>query len=149
MRQFTENWSQGYFNTLRRYGGTTTGMQASFGFDMDPQGTADNRFSARLRDSQGNVIYEHTQSGGRDDEDMQRAIKQEVSRSLLAALQNSDLPHDLANIFNSISATTATEEQIASLFALADAFNWSITVSSETGNTPSYGTVTYLSILST
>lgn len=120
MRDFTTQFATGFFDTLTRYGGTTSGLSFGFGFDQDPEGRADSRFSSMVRDSAGNIIYSNTQTAGRDDEDMQRVMGLETSRAIVAGLQASDLPESIALIFDSIDPLTASAEQLAQAFKDAD-----------------------------
>lgn len=113
MERLTIGWGRTFQATLRQLGGTLgSSIRASFGFDMDPQGSAQNRFTARLRDAQGNTIYEHTTEGGRDPKDLQAAIALETKRALLAGLQQADFPQEVRDILNSLTAVTATSDEI-------------------------------------
>lgn len=120
MQQFTTDFATGFFSTLGRYGGTTAGMSFGFGFDQDPQGSADSRVSAMVRGADGSIIYSNTATAGRDDEDFQRAITLETQRAILAGLQASELPPSIALIFDGIEPLTATTEELTAAFHNAD-----------------------------
>ncbi len=123
MEQFTRDWSAGFFETLGAFGGTLPGgLAASFGFDTDPEGDAQNRFSAQVVGADGRVIYDHTSEGGRDEGDLANLMREESMRALLAALQASELPAALSEVFNSIADVgTASVEQITDVLARAGA----------------------------
>lgn len=112
MREFTSSVAQGFYETLTRLGGSSTGMQFGFGFDKDPEGTADNRVSAMVRDSAGNVVYSHTQSAGRDDEDFNRALGLETKRAIIAAIGAADLDESIKLAMGDFDLTTATIEEL-------------------------------------
>lgn len=120
MQEFTTQVAGGFFNALTRFGGTTGGLSFGFGFDQDPQGTADSRVSSMVRDAAGNIIYSNTATAGRDNEDFQRAMELETQRAIVAGLQASELPASIALIFDEIDPLTATAEQLAQAFVDAD-----------------------------
>lgn len=103
-------------------------LTATFGlgFDTDPKGTADNRISSATLVG-GNVVRSVSDLGvGRDDAELTAALATEAQRSLLAALQASNFPTYLANIFDSVDAATATTEQINGIIATAQAMKLAV-----------------------
>lgn len=123
IRTFTEDVASGFFTTLRRLGGTTQGASFGFGFDRDPNGTADSRVSAMVRDASGNVVYNSTITAGRDDEDFNRAVALQTRRAILAGLQASGFPEAMAAIFDSIDVASATAEQIDGVLRMGEAMH--------------------------
>ena len=105
-----------YTDLLKMLGGTSKGFQFGLAYDTDPQGTAQNRITSYLKDAGGNSLYGFRDKEiGRDEKDIAPALSLEASRQTLVALQNSDFPAYLTKLFNSLSASTATEEQINGL----------------------------------
>lgn len=113
-RKMGEAMGTGYADTLKKLGGKGNGT-ISFGaaWDRDPNGTAGNRTSFLVQDSQGKTLYENRDAGaGKSDEDLTKALQLESQRSILAALRASDLPKEVSEILNSIDIKTATVEDI-------------------------------------
>ena len=121
MRQFGDTIAQGFFDTLRRLGGSTGGLDFGFGFDKDPRGSADSRVSAMVRDASGNVVYSGLSSAGRDDADFDRALGIEAKRAILAALQASALPDAVAAILAPLDAMAATVDEVDAALTAAQA----------------------------
>lgn len=117
MEELTTSIASGIFSSIRRFGGTTSGLSLGFGFDQDPEGTADSRVSAMVRNASGGVVFDQTLTAGRDDEDFQRAVGLITQRAIVAGLQASDLPESIALIFDAIDPLTATAEQLTAAFA--------------------------------
>lgn len=115
-KTWTDATSEGYLQALKTMGGgSTSGLLFNMGFDMDPQGSAQNRASSRIYDSSGKVLWSQLNAegeGGRDPADMQKLMTLESQRTILAALQLSELPKEVASIVNSLVATTATSQEI-------------------------------------
>ncbi|MCE7877156.1 MAG: hypothetical protein DYH14_07480 [Betaproteobacteria bacterium PRO3] len=93
------------------------------GFDTDPDGTAANRAHVGAF-VDGKLVYNY-ESGddalGRDPELLQKTLELETKRAILAGLQASDLPEDIANILNVVAAATASSEEIDQIFQMAAA----------------------------
>lgn len=93
------------------------------GFDTDPDGTAANRAHVGAF-VDGKLVYNY-ESGddvlGRDPELLQKTIELETKRAILAGLQASDLPEDIANVLNVVAAATASSEEIDQIFQMAAA----------------------------
>lgn len=113
--------AQEFFSTLTRLGGSTAGLSFGLGFDRDPRGSADNRVSSMVTDATGRVIYSNTQTGGRDQEDFDRALGLESRRAILAALQASELPQEIADILDNLDPAGASQEDIDRALAAAEA----------------------------
>ncbi|MBK8916355.1 MAG: hypothetical protein IPM64_17460 [Phycisphaerales bacterium] len=120
MMQLTNDFAAGMYAAISRYGGSATGFRAGFGFDQDPQGTADSRVTALLADISGRTLFSQTLTAGRDDADFQRATDLILRRTLLAALQASDFHDSVDAIFRSVDTATASLEQINEVMRLAD-----------------------------
>lgn len=121
MEAMTRSFAQGFYSTLRRMGGTSAGMGFSMGVDQDPKGSAANRVMAQIQ-RDGEIIWQQMIEAGRDNEDLQRGFAQQMSRMMLAGLQQSNLPHGLARILNTVSASMGSTEEINAIIALAVAF---------------------------
>lgn len=107
-------------DTLQALGGIGVGGFA-FGYDTDPQGTAPNRLHAGAYVN-GQMVYDSPLSDlGRDDAALQAALELESKRALLAALQASDLPQQIAAVFDSVAAGGASATTIDNLLAFGNA----------------------------
>jgi hypothetical protein len=115
----TRNVGMSYGQALARLGGTSNGMQFGMGFNMDPAGSAQSQASALVRDSSGRVIFDQHVDAGRTAQELQTGINLEAQRAILAGLQHSDLPKDIADILNSLVATSATSDQISQILKAA------------------------------
>lgn len=122
-REWGTSAATAYFQTLERFGGSSSGITFGFGYDQDPRGTADSRVTALVRGAGGQTLLDSTQTAGRDDEDFQRAIGLQTRRAILAALQGSELPEAISAILGMVDAATATADQIDAILGLADAFS--------------------------
>lgn len=120
-REMTQNFAAGFFETLRRMGGSSGAVGFSMGFDTDPRGSAANRVMGQIQ-RDGAVIWQQLIEAGRDNEDLQRGFSLVMSRMMLAGLQQSNLPHGIARILNTVSAATGTQEDIQAIIALGIAF---------------------------
>ena len=94
----------------------------AFGYDTDPQGTASDRIRAGVSVN-GQLLYDTGNiETGRDNAATQAALELEAKRALLAALQASDLPRgQVANILDSVTASTADAQTIDDILAVATA----------------------------
>lgn len=111
----------GIAQTVRGFGGTTS-FQSGIGWNMDPGGNAPSMVSSLLRDSAGrDLLVQSNRNVGRDAKDVQTEIELQTKRTLLAALQNSDIPAYLANVFKGVDALNASAAAIDSLLAKANA----------------------------
>ncbi len=110
----------GYTALVMALGGKGT---AAFGlsFDTDPQGSAQNRISAGATVNGQSVYNIRDLNVGRDDAALQARLQIEAKRSLLAALQASEFPTDIAAILDSIAASSATADAIDRVLAYASA----------------------------
>jgi len=108
---------------LARLGGTAPGnMGFGVGFDTDPGGTAPNRISSMVVGPNGQLLFNDLNRDiGRDNDQIQPQMQLEASRMVLAALQSSQLPQYLANVFKGVDAMTATQDQINALMQTAEA----------------------------
>lgn len=123
MREAGQAIAQGYFATLTRWGGSTSGITFGGEFDKDPRGSADNRVIGRVIGADGNPIFDQMITAGRDDADFERATGLMARRQILAALQNSTLPEGIQAILGLVDAASASAEDIDGILAMADAFD--------------------------
>lgn len=112
--------SSSYQAILAALGGRGT---ANFGlsYDTDPQGTAANRVSAGATVNGRSVYGIRDVDVGRDQAALEARLTLESKRTLLAALQASEFPAEIAGIFNSINVATASAASIDKIFAYANA----------------------------
>lgn len=116
VQKIVDATSKSYTDLLRQLGGSGNAAFA-LGFDTDPQGKAPNRVHAGTF-IDGQQVYDAALGDlGRDDATLKAALETEAKRSLLAALQASDLPDYLGKFFDSLEAATATSDQIDELIA--------------------------------
>ena len=107
---------QSFDQLVASLGGSGTAGFA-LGFDTDPEGDAPNRLHAGAFVG-GRQVYDAALGDlGRDDAALQAALELEAKRSVLAALQASELPAQIAAVFNSVAASGASSEAIDNLFA--------------------------------
>jgi hypothetical protein len=119
MKAIVDATSTGFLQAFASLGGSgTPGFNFGLGFDNDPSGSAQSRVSSMLTDASGQQIY-GTHDVGMDDKDVPAALQLEAQRMLLAALQHSDLPKDVADILNSVVAAGATSDEIDGVIAKA------------------------------
>lgn len=120
--------AQGFFNALKQFGGTTSGVQFGVGIVRDPAGDSPTFLDTIVRDAMGRELLRlHDDNVGRSDEDLQAALQSQGQRAILAALQASDLPPALKTIFDSVVAESASLEEIQKVFVEAANFQamWS------------------------
>jgi hypothetical protein len=118
MATLVDTQTKGFDAIIKSLGGTGTAHFA-YGFDTDPQGTAQSRVTAGAFVGGKQVYSAVNVNAGRDDASLQAALNTEAKRSLLAALQASDLPVQVAKVLDSVLATTATSAQIDAIMATA------------------------------
>jgi hypothetical protein len=109
-----------YKQLLAALGG---GGSASFslGYDTDPNGTAQSRVSSGAMVGGRSVYGVRDLNVGRDEAGLTAALETQSKRALLAAMQASDLPAQIAAVFNSVAAESASSESIDSLLAFGGA----------------------------
>jgi hypothetical protein len=122
MRQLVNGMGHSFAATLSALGGQSGGVRFGIGFDSDPQGRAPDRVSSVASDLAGNVFYSHNNVVPAEGQKLEELLALESQRMILAALQASDLPKDVANILNTLDAKTATADQIQKVVALAQSF---------------------------
>jgi hypothetical protein len=129
-----------YRDVAQSLGIKSGNVSFGLGYDVDPKGTADSRVSSSfMRD--GVEVYGSRDRGiGRDEANVQAEIENETARLLLAALQNSELPDYLSNIFNSIEIDAATAEDVQELVATAQALKVAVDVVKDLG--PAFAALT-------
>jgi hypothetical protein len=119
IKAIVEGTSKGFIDMFTKLGGTNApGMKFGLGFDHDPNGSAQSRVSAMLTDAAGKILY-NQHDLNMDDKEVPAALQLQAQRMILAALQASDLPKEIADILNSVTADTATSEQIQQAIAAA------------------------------
>lgn len=118
MQKLVDTQSKGFDEIIKSLGGTGSAHFA-YGFDVDPKGTAQSRVTAGAFVGGKQVYSALNVDAGRDDASLQAALNTEAKRSLLAALQASDLPVQVAKVLDSVLATTATTADIDAIMATA------------------------------
>lgn len=112
--------AKSYYELVRSLGGTARALNFGFGYDSDPKGTADNRIKGTVTDAAGNSIFkEWDRAIGRDSERIGPELQLTASRALLAALQASNLPAEMAKLLGSVTASSATQTELDNLFKTA------------------------------
>lgn len=105
---------------LTALGGTGTAGFA-FGFDTDPEGTANDRIRAAVS-ANGQLLYDTGNIElGRDEAQTQAALELEAKRALLAALQASDLPQEIAALLDAVTPAGADAATIDNVLGVASA----------------------------
>lgn len=123
MRTFTEGIGSAFADALTGLGGTSNGFGFGFGFDRDPRGTAPSRVSGVVTNAAGERIFEViNREVGRGDEDFQAGLELLGRQTVLAALQNSQLPEAILAILRLVDAASASAEEIDNVLKLAVAF---------------------------
>ena len=121
-QQFGQGIATSFFQTLHQLGGTSAGLNFGVGFSTDPNGTAPSFVHTVVQGPGGSTIFQQNNDQvGRDDASLQAEVALQAQRAVLAALQASQLPQDIAHIIDSIDAKTATQDQIAAVETLATA----------------------------
>lgn len=120
LKAVTDQFGKVYTDTLKTLGGTAKAFSFLLGVDNDPGGTAQSRVSAGVLDANGKYLYKNVDQS-MDDKEVPAAIALEMSRGVLVALQNSDLPKYLDDVFAKLNASTATQEDINNALAQAGA----------------------------
>ncbi|MBK9704795.1 MAG: hypothetical protein IPO75_15880 [Betaproteobacteria bacterium] len=93
----------------------------TLGYDTDPEGDAESRVSAGATVN-GQSVYSLRDLGvGRDEAGLKAALETESKRALLAALQASDLPAQIAAVFNTLAVESASSADIDNLLAFGAA----------------------------
>ncbi len=110
-----------YTSALRTLGGTGTAKFA-LGYDTDPNGTAPNRISSGVFVNGQQIAGERDRAVGRDPAQLQNEITLTAKRSLLSALQASDLPDLIKKVVGSLAPSSASTDAIDKLLTLAQAF---------------------------
>jgi hypothetical protein len=109
-----------YAAQLGALGGTGTAGFA-FGYDTDPGGSADSRLSAGATVNGQSVYSVRNRDEGKGTDQINADLQTEAQRALLAALQASDLPQDIAHLLDSVTAATASSTDITNIIAQATA----------------------------
>lgn len=116
---------KGYMDVARSLGLSSGSAQLYLGFDSHEE--HGNRVSALARVN-GEEIYSNLDMGVGDGEGaIQAALQLESKRVLLAALQASDMPAYLANVFDDLDVKVATEAEIDNLIQTAQALKLAVT----------------------
>ena len=121
MQALLASTTSSYKAIVAAFGGKGS-AQFAFGFDTDPQGKAPNRVNAGAMVGGQQVYRADLPNLGRDDAVLKAALETESKRALLAALQASSFPDDIAHIFNAVQAASASSADIDKILAIAEAF---------------------------
>lgn len=102
------------------FGGSFNGA-IGFGFDTDPEGTAQNRVASYVRDAAGGLLFDNIASRevGRDQDKLQAELQTEAQRVLIAAMQGSNLPEAYAAYFRQFDPATLNADQAEAAIAAA------------------------------
>jgi hypothetical protein len=113
--------SKAFNETIKALGGSGA-AGFDLGFNSDPQGSANNQLGVRAFVN-GQQVYGYSagESLGRDDAALEAAINTESKRALLAALQASDLPDQIAAVFDAVQASSASADMIDKLLSFGSA----------------------------
>jgi hypothetical protein len=103
---------------LQQLGGSGA-AQFALGFDTDPQGKAGNRVSALANVNGQNAYLAQDVGAGSDAAGLQSALADQAARAVLAALEASNLPTDIASLFDSINLNTASAADITAIEQVA------------------------------
>jgi hypothetical protein len=117
VQQIVTGFGQSFGAALQALGGTSGGVTFGLGYDTDPHGRAGDRVSSVLSDASGQILYQNTNASTGDS--LGAALNLEAQRALLAALQASELPKQVADILNSVIAAGASSEDIQRVIAMA------------------------------
>jgi hypothetical protein len=117
VQQIVTGFGQSFGAALQALGGTSGGVTFGLGYDTDPHGRAGDRVSSVLSDASGQILYQNTNASTGDS--LGAALNLEAQRALLAALQASELPKQVADILNSVMAAGASSEDIQRVIAMA------------------------------
>jgi hypothetical protein len=114
-------------------GGAIGDFTVGLGYDTDPRGETSSRISSFLSTALGDVLRNINLDMGRDADALQAGLATEVQRLILAGLQTATLPTQIEQIFDSLDAATATQQQIDEVFQAATAMRGLLTVAESLG----------------
>ena len=110
---------QSYDTLVTALGGKAGGAQFNLAYDTDPQGTAGTRIKAAATVNGQQVYGDTNRQFGNDSGDALTAdLTLEAKRTLLAALQASDLPTQISGLLKTLTASTATDDQITQMLTV-------------------------------
>lgn len=109
-----------FSSTLAALGGTGSAGFA-FGYDTDPNGKAPSRLSVGASVGGRSIYSVRNQDEGSGTDKIEADLPLYAQRAILAALQASDLPSDIAHLIDSVDASTASSTTITNLLAQASA----------------------------
>lgn len=119
VQRLVDNVSRDFRRIAESFG--VGGGVAEFLLGYDAHEEHGNRVSARSRFNGQDVFSAIDVGVGDSPEDIERGLQLHARRALLAALQASDLPTEIARVFDSVVADTATEEDIDRVLAFGTA----------------------------
>lgn len=109
--------SSGFMQAFALLGGKgTPGFNFGLGTDSDPSGTAGSRASALLTDATGHSLFDVRDLST---DDVSGTLSLLSQKMILKALQSSDLPKDVKDLLNSVSADTASATDIQAVLTKA------------------------------
>jgi hypothetical protein len=120
LQTLVQGLNTSYASALQALGGTGAAGFA-LGYDTDPKGTAGGRVGVGVQVGGQTAFAQVTGGLGNDSASITAALTAASQEALLAALQKSDLPADIAKILNSVNAATATSDQVTNIIAYASA----------------------------
>jgi hypothetical protein len=115
----TRRWHRGprhrqqLLRTAAQLGGTARGnVGFGIGFDTDPGGSAPNRISSSVTWAAATSSPARTATSGATRANIAPEMQLEASRMVLAALQSEPPAQGLGAMLNTVTASTATQDQI-------------------------------------
>lgn len=109
-----EGLSKAYFTSIKRYGGKALAFQAEYSGNTGREGANPNTV---LGVNIGKASYSSGEISATDSAGLQLA----ASRAIITALKESELPKELAGVFDDITPATASQDQINAALTEADA----------------------------
>lgn len=123
LQKFVGGIGDRYRSTIAALGGKSAAVSFGIGYDMDQQGTAPNRLGTYVGVNGHQVYGFRDMDLGRDPATLQSRMSVEASRMLLAAVQASELPADVAKLLNGLMPAALGSDQISNVLAYAAAFH--------------------------
>ncbi len=123
MRSLANTTSASYYAAYDSLGGLKPSATSfGFGYDTDPNGKSGNRVSSGTYVDGVLVAGSKDRPVGNDNAGLGTELTTEAQRALLAALQASDLPEDIAKILKTISSVTGSSGDVTNVLQLANAY---------------------------
>lgn len=118
VQQMVTTTGQAIGRMIAQFGGTSSGFGLNFGYDTDPKGTAQNRLRSALVDASGATVYAANYDFARGDPSAQ--LQLEMSKMMVAAIQNSNIQKEIKALFDGFDLSGATQQSIDELMKQAE-----------------------------